>query len=294
MTNSKINQTAHYQLDNRCVKCQFRSFERLMNKFELSDEQRQRFTQFYDTTMQRVTSESSPLIHKILNDEFCSITGAEDLYLEEKRNSNRIAGLLYEEYKPKVFQSLEGFIMALRLSIAGNIMDYGAADTFDIHKTIDRVLHSDFGIDQSSELQKRIREAGKILYLGDNNGEIVFDKLFIEYLNHKNLTFVVRGSAVLNDVTIENAREVGMTEVANVITNGYGAPSTVLEKSSEEFLRYYREADLIISKGQGNFEGLQKENDPRIFFLMMVKCDVISEKTGAPKGSYIVYNRAQK
>jgi hypothetical protein len=170
-------------------------------------------------------------------------------------------------------------------------MDYGANQVFDVHKTITKVLSSDFAIDHSIILKQRIKEAKRILYLGDNAGEIVFDKLFIETIMHPDLVFAVKDAPVLNDVTIQDAKEVGMYEVADVISNGYDASSTLLEKCSKEFLDVYRSADLIISKGQGNLEGLIDEKDPRIFFLFMVKCDVIAERVGVEKGSFVVYNQ---
>ncbi len=230
-------------------------------------------------------------IYTELNHEFCKITDISNPYASEKKESNISTLKLYKDLRIKVLESTNPFGMALRLSIAGNIMDYGASGSFEVEPTIRRVLESDFAIDHSVELEKRIKSATKILYLGDNAGEIVFDKLFIEMIMHPHLTFAVRGSNVLNDATIEDAQEVGIDLVADVISNGYDAPSTVLSECSTEFLKIYNEADLIISKGQGNFEGLIDENDPRIFFLLMIKCDVVAEVIGVEKGSFVVYNK---
>ena len=119
-------------------------------------------------------------------------------------------------------------------------MDYGAAGSFDIQETIEHVLTAKFAIDRTKQLKQGIRQAKSILYLGDNAGEIVFDKLFIEIMRHPNLTYVVRGGVTLNDATLKDAESTGMMSVANVITNGFDAPSTVLEKSSGEFLDYYQ------------------------------------------------------
>jgi damage-control phosphatase, subfamily I len=112
-------------------------------------------------------------------------------------------------------------------------------------------------------------------------------------MRHPNLTYVVRGGVTLNDATLKDAESTGMMSVANVITNGFDAPSTVLEKSSGEFLDYYQSADLIISKGQGNLEGLINEKDSRCFFLLMVKCEVIAEVLKVDKGSIVVLNIAE-
>ncbi len=290
MTAKTIEKKARYEVDGRCMACQFKSFERLMDKFNVDYNIRQEFFGFYNLTMSRHYDLTMPEIHSRLNDEFCRLTGNTDLYAEEKQKSNKIALQLYSELKPEVLHSADPFGMALKLSIAGNIMDYGASGNFDIHKTIEKVLNTPFAIDHSILLKEKINQAEKILFLGDNAGEIVFDKMLIELMLHPNVVFAVRGSAVLNDATLEDARQTGLDEIADVIDNGSNAPSTILSECSDEFLKIYNEADLIISKGQGNFEGLMYENEPRVFFLLMVKCDVVAEAIGTEKGNFVVYN----
>jgi len=162
--------------------------------------------------------------------------------------------------------------------------------TNSICKTIDMVLISEFTTDHSTELKRKLEKAKTVLYLGDNAGEIVFDKLFIGTINHPDLTYVVRGAPIINDVTMEDADYVGMKDIAKVITSGYDAPSTIVNKSSEQFREYFDKADIIISKGQGNLEGLLPLNDKRIFFLLMVKCDVIAELLNVKKDSFVVFN----
>ena len=293
MTNTNIAADIEQKVefDLRCVECQYKSFERLMNKFQMDESLRNEFVDFYNKEIRGLAVKTTPEIHRVLNREFCRLISNNDPYSEEKQVSNRLMLQLYKHFRTEVLEAMNPFKTALKLSIAGNIMDYGVAQDFDIHKTIDTVLGADFAIDHSVELEKRFKSAKKILYLGDNAGEIVFDKLFIELIMHPGLTFAVRGSAVLNDALEIDAREVGMDMVADVINNGYDAPSTVLSECSPEFLEVYNEADLIISKGQGNFEGLMDENDPRIFFLLMVKCDVVAEKMSVPQGSFVVYNK---
>jgi hypothetical protein len=134
--------------------------------------------------------------------------------------------------------------------------------------------------------------AESVLYLGDNAGEMVFDKLFLETINHPHVYYAVKGSPVINDVTIEDAKRTEIDQVAQVIDNGYDAPSTLPEMSSAAFRNIYQKADLIISKGQGNFEGLMYRKDPRIFFLLIAKCQVIADYTGSRKGDILIYNQA--
>ena len=289
IANTKFNVT----IDRRCKSCFLQTYQRLFEKFGVALPEREEFLTFFQETIIKDQYLSTPEIQRILNNRFCQIINISDPFSDEKEISNIIALDLYTEWKPKILSSTDPFDLALRLAIAGNIMDYGANNSFNVHETINAVLKASLAIDHSTLLKYRIKEAKKILYLGDNAGEIVFDKLFIEILMHHDITYAVKGAPVLNDVTMQDAKEVGMELVAEVISNGYDAPSTVLHKCRKEFLEIYNAADLIISKGQGNFEGLMQLKDPRIFFLLMAKCDVIAEIPGVEKGSFLVYNQKE-
>jgi uncharacterized protein with ATP-grasp and redox domains len=166
---------------------------------------------------------------------------------------------------------------------------YGAhSSPENIEDEIHKILDTDFAIDYTDELFKQINKAKSILYLGDNAGEIVFDKLFIETMQHKNVTYAVRGRPVINDVTFDDAQQVKMHQVATVISNGYDAPSTLIEHCSDEFQEAYLKAELVISKGQGNFEGLMDSRHNNLFFLLMAKCSPMAELLGVKKGNIVV------
>lgn len=293
ITNTEmINIKREYEVDGRCMDCLFRGFERLLEKYTFNYNDRQLFFEYFNHTIARSSGCLMPEIHRELNKKFCEMSGISDPYFEEKKVSNNEALRLYKRWRKKVIESDDPFVTAMRLSIAGNIMDYGPDNNFDVEKTIEQVMNAEFSIDGSALLKQRIKESKSILYLGDNAGEIVFDKLFIEMLMHPHMTYAVRGGAILNDVTLSDAKEVGMDLVADVITNGYDTSSTILDKCSEDFLEIYNNADLIISKGQGNLEGLINKNDPRLFFLLMVKCNVMAENLKVEKGSIVVYNQS--
>jgi hypothetical protein len=278
-------------IDNRCVNCFLKTYERLFKKFDVKNAEQELFLSIFQKVINEKQYDSHPEIQRELNHAFCDIIKVNDPFAEEKAQSNRMALKLYEQWKPKVQAADNPFDLVLRLSIAGNIMDYGANNSFNLHETIEKVLKTSFAIDHSELLRNKIEKARRILYLGDNAGEIVFDKLFIETIMHDGVFYAVKDAPILNDVTMTDAKEVGIDLTANIISNGYDASSTVLNKCSEDFLEVYHSSDLIISKGQGNFEGLMNENDSRIFFLLMVKCDVIAEMLNVEKGSFVVYNK---
>jgi len=277
-------------IDNRCVQCFLKTYRRLFKKFDVKNAEQELFLSAFQRIINENQNASHPEIQRELNRIFYKIMKVRDPFVEEKALSNRIALKFYDQWKPKVLSADKPFDLALRLSIAGNIMDYGANNCFDVHKTIENVLHASFAIDHSELLKNKIQKAKRIMYLGDNAGEIVFDKLFIETIKHPEVFYAVKNAPVLNDATMADANEIGINSVAKVISNGYDAPSTILTKCSNDFLELYHSADLIISKGQGNFEGLMNENDNRIFFLLMVKCDMIADILNVEKGSFIVFN----
>jgi len=277
---------------DQCITCFKHTYQGLFDKFKVEQSIQLSFLVFFQQIITAHPNLSPPEIQRILNIKFCELIGVNDPFKNEKEESNRKALELYKKWLPKLNNSTNDYDISLKLSIAGNIMDYGAHNTFDIEATIQKVLASKFAINKSKELKNAIKNAQTILYLGDNAGEIVFDKLFIETcLKNKKVIFAVRSKPILNDVTKEDAFYIGMDKVAEIIENGFDAPSTILKRCSYDFRKVFKEADLIISKGQGNLEGLINENDSRIFFLLMIKCDVIASLINVKMGDFVVYNR---
>lgn len=279
--------------DYRCFFCFTRAFEKLIEKANISNESKNSFAidminLYRDKWNELMSPEFSRELHGILR----NYTHNPDPYKREKKENNDQALGLLPDLEKIVQRSADPVNTALRLAIAGNIIDFAADDKFNLQATIDKALTAEFAIDHSKQLEQKLKNAKLVLYLGDNAGEIVFDKLFIETIKHQDLTFVVRGGPVINDATMEDAEYINMSSAARVISNEYDAPSTIVHKSGKMFQQYFEKADLIISKGQGNLEGLLPLNDDRIFFLLMVKCDVIAELLNAKKESFVVFNPA--
>jgi len=275
--------------DYRCFFCFARAFERLLEKENLSVEEKNCFAVDMFGLFNNVNGNfSAPALSRELHVLLKQYSNNTDPYKEIKKQSNDLVLARYTELKNIVFNSENQFDSALRLAIAGNIIDYGIGNDFDLQATIDKVLGSDFAIDDSVKLKQALSQAKTVLYLGDNCGEIVFDKLFIETIMHPNLIFAVRGAPVINDATLYDAKYVGLDIVADVISNGYDAPSTILKHCSSDFLEVFNRADVIISKGQGNLEGLLGKTRKTVYSLLMVKCDVIADALGVKKGDFVV------
>jgi uncharacterized protein with ATP-grasp and redox domains len=213
-------------------------------------------------------------IHRIIR----KLTGVQDPYLKIKSHFNKLALQLYPELKERIEASADPLEMAIRLAIAGNIIDLGVnaeLDESDVEKTINESLTGPLDTESLEVFKDVIPQAEDILYLGDNAGEIVFDRLLIDQLPAKNITFVVKAKPILNDATIEDAQMVGLTDVVEVIDNGSDAPGTILEDCSQDFRSRFKKADLVIAKGQGNYETLS-DIDKDIFFILKAKCPVIA------------------
>jgi uncharacterized protein with ATP-grasp and redox domains len=210
-------------------------------------------------------------------------TNNPDPYKETRNYYNGLFLKLLPEFEKKIAQAENPFQLAMRYAIAGNIIDFNPIHNTlleDIMDCFEEMEHLELAIDDSNELMEDIQNAKIVLYLGDNCGEICMDKMFlkkIKQLNpNVNIVFGVRGKPVVNDSIAEDAYAVGMDEYAEIIDNGDGSLGTVLNRTSPEFKEIYKKADVVIAKGQANYECLSEENK-NIYFLLMTKCDVIAK-----------------
>lgn len=211
-------------MDPKCLFCFSRAFEKLL--FQHVSDEREQYKlakKFFEFLSDIDTKQPTPLIAREIHAMIREYLNEPDPYKQQKEQSNEQAKALVKGLKNKLNASDDPIGTALRYAIAGNIIDYGPDHKFDIGKTISHLEKAKLSINHSDVLLTKIRNADKVLYLGDNAGEIVFDKLFLETLAHPNVTFVTRGSPVINDVTLQEAEDVGMQEVAKVIDNGYDA-----------------------------------------------------------------------
>ncbi|MDY7077849.1 MAG: ARMT1-like domain-containing protein [Chloroflexota bacterium] len=226
-------------------------------------------------------------VHRIVRRE----VGDGDPYRVVKETSTYQALALYTRLKTLLAEAGDPLEVAVRLSIAGNIIDLAAAGEYDLWGTVERVLTQPFAVDDRAAFRQALSRAGQVLYLADNAGETVFDRLLIETL-HTPVVYAVKGGPVLNDATWEDALAAGVDQVAEIASTGLDAPGTILERCSDEFRRLYDEAEIIIAKGQANYETLSEEG-PGVFFLLQTKCLAIARDVGVPVGS-IVLKQGQK
>ena len=232
-------------------------------------------------------------VYKIVRD----VSGIEDPYKELKRKSNEIILKMYDKLKMECNNSTNPILHALKLAVAGNIMDFGATEKFDVHSTIDRVINAEFAHDFSNKLEKDLEKANTILYFADNSGEIVFDKLLLELIlekyPNKKITFVVKAGAIINDATMEDVEQISLKEIPNISFRiiGNALYSSSPSRDSNEVKKWITDHDIVFAKGQGNYEGFSSfKKLKKIYFLLMAKCPIVARDLNVEQQSFIIYN----
>jgi len=238
-------------------------------------------------SLDEVPARTTTLIHRMVREE----TGV-DPYRSVKDAYNRIALGRLSALRAMVARSADKLESGVRASIAGNVIDFGIYDTIDLDRSIEESFRLPLDPAAFRLFSDKVNAARRIVYLCDNAGEIVFDRVLLELLRDrgKETLAVVKGSAVINDATLDDAGAAGLEHSAAVIDNGSDGIGTLLETCSARFLDVYHSADLVISKGQANYETLAQERDERIFFLFKVKCPVVASHLNRPNGDIVLIN----
>jgi uncharacterized protein with ATP-grasp and redox domains len=240
-------------------------------------------TVFAQTSFTQYPAQLGYIAHNIVKQG----TGCSDPYRQMKIDYNELAQRMYPELKRTVQNSGNRLETAVRLAIAGNIIDFAIRDSETVYKAIKEVLDKPFAVNHFEDFKNAVEEAKKILYIGDNAGEIIFDKVLIESLPTEKITLAVKGGPIINDATMDDADFAGLTGLVTVISTGSDTPGTLIRLCSPEFRELFDQADLVISKGQENYETLRFSRH-NIYFLLRVKCPTIARDTGQPIGNIII------
>jgi damage-control phosphatase, subfamily I len=221
------------------------------------------------------------------------MVNTQDPYLEIKRTSTQQALALYPKLKALVQQNEDPLATAIRISIAGNIIDFAVSDQIaDLWETVERVVQQPYAVDDTAQLKAALATADHVLYLADNAGETVFDRVLIEALPIP-VVYVVKGNPIVNDAILQDALEAGIDRCATIINNGAQAVGTILSLCSESFRTQFDHAPLVIAKGQANFETLS-DAGTNVFCLLQVKCPMIGLHLDVPVGSIIARQSTSK
>ncbi|MEA1875506.1 MAG: ARMT1-like domain-containing protein [Bacteroidota bacterium] len=233
-------------------------------------------------SMQATPAETGMMVYRIVRE----VTGVNDPYKSIKQQHIRETKSIYPELEKIVANSDDKLLTAIKIAIAGNIIDLGVNKEFNIVRDVKNILEQDFAILDYDSFKTQLKKTKNILYIGDNSGESVFDKILIKELK-KPVKYVVRSIPIINDVTREDAIASGLDEVAELIDSGSESPGIILNQATPDFVELFNTSDLVISKGQGNFEGLS-DCKRQVFFLLKAKCHIISNHLDIEEGSIIL------
>ena len=235
-----------------------------------------------DVSMHNTPAETGAVVYKKVKE----ITGIVDPYKQIKADSIKEALALYPKLENYIAESDDKLLTAIRIAISGNVVDFGVNKDFSLEDDLDKIINQDFAIFDYNEFKKQLKKANSVLYIADNAGESVFDRILIEQLGVP-VTYVVREIPIINDVTYQDAVDSGIDEVAEIISSGTTAPGTIMDLCTDDFIRKFDNADMIISKGQGNYEGLSNVNQ-QVFFLLKAKCRVIAKHIGVMEDDIVL------
>lgn len=280
------------RMQSDCFPCFFKLANRLLTYLDYPERKKlkilKRISKFLSGIKEFKESPAyySTSMYKIIY----KMTGVNDPYKNLKKEYNEKILKLYPELEKIVYSSNDPIYTALKLSAIGNTIDYGVETSVEFLSYIKEIENVEFIKNEYERFKKLLEKSNRILLLADNAGEIIFDKLLLEAIsNIKNYEIIiaVRGKPVINDVTINDLKDIKFNKNFKIISNGNEMVGTILDKCNKKFLNYFNSSDIIISKGQANFESLENLKKENLFFLFKSKCDVVSNYLKVPKDSFL-------
>ena len=280
-----------------CIPCVFNqaltTVRHVTNDEEIIERVMKKIAEIYSKrSLETTPAFYSQVSYEIISEE----TGIEDPFFEEKRKFNELVLKMVPDCNIELEKSADPLLTGAHLAVAGNIIDLGIGGGLDIHGTLSSALEQPFAINHIEKLRSDLAEYSSLLYIGDNAGEIVFDRLFIEVLKklypHLNITFSVKSKPIINDATMNDAIDVGMTKICEVIDTGGNYIGAPLDKVGKNFLEKFNSSDIIIAKGHGNFETLNEETGNNIYFILKAKCQMVANELGVSVGDSVLTKKS--
>lgn len=222
-----------------------------------------------------------PFIAKDVYKKISKRVGKKDPLEKIKEKSTKEAKKLESFIENKIQSSSDKLLAAIRAAIAGNVIDFGAQKEFDLKEAVEEIFEKEFGVCDYEKFKKDLKKAKLILYIADNTGEHIYDKILLQVLTEqypkKKFVYVTRGKPIINDVTIKEAKRAKIDKICKVVSSGVDTPGLVLDRANEKFKKLFETSDMIIAKGMGNYETLYGVTDKNIYFLFKIKCNVVAD-----------------
>lgn len=279
-------------IDEACVGCIINQSVKVANAIGASNSLSNELT----STVQEMSKDFSkddtpPEIASYVYEKMAQIANKTDLYDEVKELSTKKALSFIPFLKETLSLSESKLLTATKIAVAGNVIDLAAEVEFDLEDEIDKIFHTEFAYNDFSLLEKKLQDAKTVLLLGDNVGEHIFDYLFIETLQELypdvKFSYMVRGNPIINDVTLKEAKEAKFDELCELVDSGVNTPGFAYSRANKYSKNLFDSADLVISKGMGNYECLTPSHRQNICFLLKVKCNVVASSLGKEVGDIV-------
>lgn len=279
-------------IQNECIACIAGQSKRVCEAIHANEALSKQIVEYVENALQNADfSLSPPVIAAPLYEQMAVLANTHDLYEKQKQHASGQAKTYLPFLQETIQQSDDPFIAALKTAVVGNVIDLAAEVSFDLHEAIMSVFHTPFHHDDTEALRIQLTAAKRVLYIGDNAGEHIFDALTIESLQNLypdiDFTYMVRGNPIINDVTLKEAREAGIHKICSLVDSGVPTPGFVYSLASPEAQKLFNSADLIIAKGMGNYECMTPQQRQNICFLLKVKCSVVASSLGREIGDII-------
>lgn len=280
------------KIQERCLICIHDQTKRVCELLHVNDEQAQAIDALARQQIQSFDKNQNPPYNAApLYEAMADLLNVDDLYIDFKKASSAKAKAFLPLCQQKICNSSTKLFEATKTAVAGNVIDLAAVMLYDLEEELEKVYHTPFAIDDFKALEAQLEKSQTLVYLADNAGEEIFDKLYIQTIKvlfpNIKVYYFVRGRPIINDLTCKDALASGMDEVATIVDSGVPTPGLVIELMNEKARSLFERADCIISKGMGNYECLGETKGLPIFFLFKVKCDVVAQAVGAQLGDII-------
>jgi len=236
-------------------------------------------------------SNNPPEVASDVYEKMAEIANKEDLYDEVKELSTKKAQSFIPVLEKKLKLTSNKLLTATKIAVAGNVIDLAAEVEFDLDEELEKIFETDFSHNDFDKFKDELNRVKKVVYLGDNVGEHIFDYMFIEILQELypslDIYYFVRGNPIINDVTIKEAKEAGFDKLCYLVDSGVNTPGFAYDRANGDAKKLFDNADLVISKGMGNYECLSPTHRDNICFLLKVKCGVVANSLGRDIGDIV-------
>ena len=279
-------------IDNACVECIINQSRRVTDAIHADDALRRRMVQRVEILAKAFDfRQSPPEVASDVYEQMAVLAGMDDLYGELKAHATEKAKSFIPQLHKELEDSDDKLLTAVKIAVAGNVIDLAAEVSFDLNEEMEKIFETHFDYDDVALLEKALQKASTLLYIGDNVGEHIFDHLCIETLQQLypklEVYYMVRGNPIINDVTMLEAKAAGFEALCHLVDSGVNTPGFVYERATLESQRLFDEADLVLTKGMGNYECLSPAPRSDLCYLLKVKCNVVANALGQSVGDIV-------